>query len=72
MIVIGTRRRSGLRAAISGSVSHAVIADAPCPVVTVSDYASRTPGTDFGARQEVSLAHDGPAESVDWLQRPIA
>ena len=37
MIVLGTRRRTGLPAAILGSVSHAVIANAECPVVTVSD-----------------------------------
>jgi nucleotide-binding universal stress UspA family protein len=36
MIVIGTRGRTGLRAAILGSVSQEVIANAPCPVVTVS------------------------------------
>ena len=36
MIVIGTRRRSGLRSALLGSVSHAVIARAECPVLTVS------------------------------------
>jgi nucleotide-binding universal stress UspA family protein len=37
MIVLGTRRRTGFRAAILGSVSHAVIANAECPVVTVSE-----------------------------------
>jgi nucleotide-binding universal stress UspA family protein len=40
MIVLGTRRRTGLQAAILGSVSQAVIAAAPCPVVTVSALAS--------------------------------
>jgi nucleotide-binding universal stress UspA family protein len=40
MIVVGTRRRTGLQAAILGSVSQAVIARAPCPVVTVSALAS--------------------------------
>jgi nucleotide-binding universal stress UspA family protein len=36
MVVLGTRGRTGLRAAILGSVSQAVSAQAPCPVVTVS------------------------------------
>jgi nucleotide-binding universal stress UspA family protein len=36
MIVLGARRRTGLPAAILGSVSQGVIADADCPVVTVS------------------------------------
>jgi nucleotide-binding universal stress UspA family protein len=36
MIVVGTRQRTGLRAAILGSVSNAVIAGASCPVLTVS------------------------------------
>ncbi|HET6550586.1 MAG TPA: universal stress protein [Solirubrobacter sp.] len=40
MIVLGTRGRTGLRAAILGSVSHAVLADAQCPVVTVSALAA--------------------------------
>jgi nucleotide-binding universal stress UspA family protein len=35
MIVIGTRRRTGLRAALLGSVSREVIARATCPVLTV-------------------------------------
>jgi nucleotide-binding universal stress UspA family protein len=39
MVVVGTRGRTGLRAAILGSVSQAVIADAACPVVTVSERA---------------------------------
>jgi nucleotide-binding universal stress UspA family protein len=42
MIVLGTRRRTGLRAAILGSVSHAVIAHASCPVVTVSERDTKT------------------------------
>jgi nucleotide-binding universal stress UspA family protein len=36
MIVIGNRGRSRLEAALRGSVSHAVIANARCPVVAVS------------------------------------
>ncbi|HEX6027330.1 MAG TPA: universal stress protein [Solirubrobacter sp.] len=39
MVVIGTSGKTGLRAAILGSVSHAVIAEAACPVVTVSEAA---------------------------------
>jgi nucleotide-binding universal stress UspA family protein len=35
MIVIGTRRRTGFRAALLGSVSHSVIGSAICPVVAV-------------------------------------
>jgi len=35
VLVIGTRGRSGLRRAILGSVSSHVVANAPCPVVTV-------------------------------------
>jgi nucleotide-binding universal stress UspA family protein len=72
MIVVGSRRRTGLRAAILGSVSHAVIADAPCPVVTVSEFASKTVESDFDQREEVGVAHSDPTESVDWLQRPLA
>jgi nucleotide-binding universal stress UspA family protein len=41
MIVLGTRRRTGLRAAILGSVSQAVVAEAQCPVVTVSALATQ-------------------------------
>ena len=41
MIVVGTRRRTGLGTALLGSVSQAVIARAQCPVVTVSALASR-------------------------------
>lgn len=35
MIVIGTRRRGGLRSALLGSVSRAVVESAECPVLTV-------------------------------------
>jgi nucleotide-binding universal stress UspA family protein len=72
MVVLGTRRRTGLRAAILGSVSHAVIAEAPCPVVTVSEFASQTIQSDFAERQESNTVHRDRAESVDWLQRPLA
>jgi nucleotide-binding universal stress UspA family protein len=41
MIVIGTRRRTGLRAALLGSVSGEVIARATCPVLTVPSPAAR-------------------------------
>jgi nucleotide-binding universal stress UspA family protein len=53
LIVLGTRGRTGLRAAILGSVSHAVIASAPCPVVTVSDAVEIARGaTGHGALSE--------------------
>ncbi len=42
MIVLGTHGRTGLRAAILGSVSQDVIARAPCPVLTVPSVDSRT------------------------------
>jgi nucleotide-binding universal stress UspA family protein len=71
MIVLGTRRRTGLRAAILGSVSHAVIAEAPCPVVTVSESASQTVQSDFADRERSNTVRMDRAESVDWLQRPL-
>ena len=47
MIVIGTRRRTGLRAALLGSVSQSVVASAECPVLTfrsqISSGGSRAP-----------------------------
>jgi nucleotide-binding universal stress UspA family protein len=54
MIVLGTRGRTGLRAAILGSVSQAVIAGAPAPVVTVSALAS-------GALERLQAARVTPA-----------
>ena len=36
MIVIGSRRRTGLRAALLGSVSQSVIGSAECPVLVVA------------------------------------
>lgn len=42
LVVIGTRRRTGLRAALLGSVSQAVIGSAVCPVMTVPEAAART------------------------------
>jgi nucleotide-binding universal stress UspA family protein len=71
MIVLGTRGRTGLRAAILGSVSHAVIAEAPCPVVTVSESASQTVQSDFAERERSNTVRMDRAESVDWLQRPL-
>ena len=71
MIVLGTRRRTGLRAAILGSVSHAVIAEAPCPVVTVSEFASQTIQSDFAERTQSNTVRRDRAESLDWLQRPL-
>ena len=71
MIVLGTRRRTGLRAAMLGSVSHAVIAEAPCPVVTVSECAAQTIQSDFAERRRSSTRRMDRAESVDWLQRPL-
>jgi nucleotide-binding universal stress UspA family protein len=53
LIVLGTRARTGLRAAILGSVSHAVMASASCPVVTVSDSVQIATGaTDHEAMSE--------------------
>ena len=59
MIVVGTRRRTGLGTALLGSVSQAVIARAECPVVTVSALASRA--LEPGARSD-------EASGVDRLQ----
>jgi nucleotide-binding universal stress UspA family protein len=42
MIIIGTRGRTGLRAALWGSVSRAVISSAACPVLTIPSAAART------------------------------
>jgi nucleotide-binding universal stress UspA family protein len=72
MVVLGTRRRAALRAAILGSVSHAVIAQAPCPVVTVSEFASQTIQATFAERGESHAVRRDRAESLDWLQRPLA
>lgn len=41
-VVIGSHRRRGLRAAVLGSVSHAVATSAPCPVVIVPPPGSST------------------------------
>jgi len=35
LLVIGSRGRGTLRAALLGSTSHSLVADAPCPVVVV-------------------------------------
>jgi nucleotide-binding universal stress UspA family protein len=39
LVVVGSRGRGDLRAAVLGSVSHAVAGRAPCPAVTVSPEA---------------------------------
>jgi nucleotide-binding universal stress UspA family protein len=49
LIVVGTRRRTGLRAALLGSVSREVIARATCPVLTVPASAMKQ-HSDVGAR----------------------
>jgi nucleotide-binding universal stress UspA family protein len=54
MIVLGTRRRTGFRAAILGSVSHAVIASAECPVVTVSSLMAAAVATEYAAADAVT------------------
>jgi nucleotide-binding universal stress UspA family protein len=41
LVVLGTRGRSAVRAAVFGSVSHGVAARAACPVVVVHDGAHR-------------------------------
>jgi nucleotide-binding universal stress UspA family protein len=40
MIVMGCRGRGGIRRAIEGSVSDAVVRQAPCPVLVVRSHAS--------------------------------
>jgi nucleotide-binding universal stress UspA family protein len=46
MIVIGTRGRTGLRAALLGSVSRTVISTAACPVLTIPSAAARNRSND--------------------------
>jgi nucleotide-binding universal stress UspA family protein len=60
MIVIGTRRRGGLRSALLGSVSHALIESAECPVLTVPWL------TQFTSRDSQSQA-DAFADPLDLL-----
>jgi nucleotide-binding universal stress UspA family protein len=63
MIVLGSPRRTGLRAAVLGSVSEAVVASAPCPVVTVSELAGRASRLRRGprARGSITPSRGGPA-----------
>jgi nucleotide-binding universal stress UspA family protein len=42
LVVIGSRGRGDLSSAVLGSVSHAVAANAPCPVVIVPPAAGRS------------------------------
>jgi nucleotide-binding universal stress UspA family protein len=42
MIVIGTRGRTGLRAAVMGSLSQTVIGSAACPVLVIPSTAARS------------------------------
>lgn len=37
LLVIGSRGRGAVRAALLGSTSHSLVSDAPCPVVVVQD-----------------------------------
>src|SRR3954454_19461953 len=66
LVVIGTRGRTGLRAALLGSVSHAVIAGADCPVVTVSEVASQ-----IMEAAERRIRRDGDREVADPLAGAI-
>jgi nucleotide-binding universal stress UspA family protein len=44
LIVMGCRGRGGIRRAVGGSVSDAVIRNAPCPVLVVpSNESAQTP-----------------------------
>jgi nucleotide-binding universal stress UspA family protein len=61
MIVIGTRRRGGIRSALLGSVSHAVIESAECPVLTVPSL------SEFAARDS-QAEPDAFADPLDLLQ----
>ena len=64
MLVVGTHGRSGLARLLLGSVAEAVVASAPCPVLTVPDRGSAGPGpdapvlvaVDFSERSRVALA----------------
>ena len=68
LVVVGPRGRSGLAAAILGSVTHGLIAQAECPVLV-----ARPPLTTEGQLPEhvllvVEPAHV-PATAVAWLDR---
>lgn len=58
MIVIGTRRRSGLRAALLGSVSQSVVGRAACPVLIVppADLDAAAPGVSANEMLAVPVA----------------
>jgi nucleotide-binding universal stress UspA family protein len=68
LVVVGPRGRSGLAAAILGSVTHGLIANAESPVLV-----ARPPLTTEGRLPEhVLLVADGTASApaaVDWLDR---
>ncbi|MEX2548114.1 MAG: universal stress protein [Chloroflexota bacterium] len=68
LVVVGPRGRSGLAAAILGSVTHGLIAHAECPVLV-----ARAPLTTEGQLPEhVLLVVDGTpsaAATVGWLAR---
>jgi nucleotide-binding universal stress UspA family protein len=46
LLVVGTHGRSGVARLLLGSVAEAIVASAPCPVLTVSREAAGTPGPD--------------------------
>ncbi len=64
LLVVGTHGRSGLSRLLLGSVAEAVVASAPCPVLTVPDRRGAGPGpdapvlvaVDFSERSRAALA----------------
>jgi nucleotide-binding universal stress UspA family protein len=61
MIVIGSRRRTGLRAALLGSVSQSVIGGADCPVLVVAPPEPDVEAAPALATRGDRIHHPGPA-----------